>query len=202
MGIQKEGYKLDLVSVRLVKDTSLLSEHQIKHPEDAVAIMADFLCEMDREVLCILNLKSDGTPINGHIASIGALNQTMAHPRELLKTAILSNAASMIMLHCHPSGSLTPSKEDVQMTDRMIQACDLVGIPLIDHIIVGNNCREMFSFHEKSLLAYSNREWHNDYHLLKFKGMDDFSTTKWENMEDESETFIRTEERRTKRKCR
>ena len=96
---RKNDFKLDVVSVRLVKDAPLLSERRIISPEDAVDVVGKMLCEMDREVVCVVNLKGDNTPINCHIASIGAVNQTMAHPRELLKSSILSNAANIILLH-------------------------------------------------------------------------------------------------------
>lgn len=150
------GYKLDMVSVRLVQDAPILSDHKICTPEDAVEIMGKFLREMDREVMCVINLKADGTPINGHIASIGAINQTLAHPRELLKTAILSNAASMILLHSHPSGNVEPSRADVEVTQRMLEIGELMEIPLVDHIIVGGSNRDYFSFREKRLLRQQN----------------------------------------------
>lgn len=75
-------------------------------------------------------------------ASVGSLNEAMAHPRELFKSSILSNAASMMLIHCHPSGNVFPSKADTMMTDRMNKLCELMGIPLIDHIIVGGDNRE------------------------------------------------------------
>ena len=107
---RKNEFKLDVVSVRLVKDAPVLSEHRIVTPEDAVDVVGKFLCEMDREVVCIVNLKGDNTPINLHIASIGAVNQAMAHPRELFKSSILSNAANMILLHCHREIYIHPKR--------------------------------------------------------------------------------------------
>lgn len=168
-----EEYKLEMVSVRLVPDVPLLSERRICSPEDAVHVMGSFLSEMDREVLAVINLKADGKPINGHIASIGALNQTLSHPRELLKTAILSNAASMLILHCHPSGCLEPSEADVELTDRMIELCGLVGIPLLDHIIVGGGGREYFSFRESSILKEQDVCLQTDYRCLEFASGND-----------------------------
>ena len=82
-------FKLDVVSVRLVQDIPLLSDHRICSPEDAIDVIGKYLCDMDREVVCVVNLKGDNTPINCHIASVGAINQTVAHPRELLKSAVL-----------------------------------------------------------------------------------------------------------------
>ena len=119
----EKTYNLDMVSVRLVHDPPLLSDHKIKTAEDAVQVIGELLGEMDREVICIINLKSDGTPINGHIASVGAISQAVTTPREMLKAAILSNAASMIMLHCHPSGSVI-LLEEIQ---KSILACVAKG---------------------------------------------------------------------------
>jgi DNA repair protein RadC len=166
---RKNEFKLDVVSVRLVKDAPILSKHRIVTPEDAVDVVGKFLCEMDREVVCVVNLKGDNTPINFHIASIGAVNQAMAHPRELFKSSILSNAANMILLHCHPSGNLHPSKEDTMLTDRMIKLCGLLGIPLLDHIIVGRDNSQYFSFKEKGLLPNPNYLFNTDYRTLDFE---------------------------------
>ena len=63
--------------------------------------LGDILCEMDREMVCVVNMKADNTPINCNFASMGAINQAISHPRELFKSAILSNAANMILIHNH-----------------------------------------------------------------------------------------------------
>ena len=98
---KKNEFKLDVVSVRLVKDAPIYSERPFNSPYEVVAILGNSMCELDREVVCVVNLKTDLTPINVHFASMGALNEAMAHPRELFKSSILSNAANMILLHCH-----------------------------------------------------------------------------------------------------
>ena len=167
---KKNPFKLDVVSIRLNKDAPLMSGHPVKSPEDAVKLIGQELCEMDREVVCIINLKSDGTPINCTFASMGALDRSVAHPRELLKATILSNASTMIMIHNHPSGNLDPSMEDSMLTDRMIKLCDLVGVPLVDHIIVGGDNTDYFSFKEKDRLPASNLRYSlkNDYKDIEF----------------------------------
>ena len=167
---KKNLFKLDVVSIRLNKDAPLMSGHPVKSPEDAVKLIGQELCEMDREVVCIINLKSDGTPINCTFASMGALDRSVAHPRELLKATILSNASTMIMIHNHPSGNLDPSMEDSILTDRMIKLCDLVGVPLVDHIIVGGDNTDYFSFKEKDRLPASNLRYSlkNDYKDIEF----------------------------------
>ena len=162
----KNPFKLEVVSVRLVKDSPILSKKNLTKPEEVVAVLGDIMCEFDREVIGVVNLKSDLTPINVHFASVGAINEAMAHPRELLKASILSNAASIMLIHCHPSGQLLPSKADTMMTDRMNKICELIGIPLIDHVIVGGDNREFFSFKEKGVIKNPNIVLATDYKTL------------------------------------
>ena len=164
----EEKDRLEVVSVRLVKDAPILSGHKIQKPEDAIAVLSEFLCGLDREVVCVINLKTDGTPLNCHFASMGSLNYSMAHPRELLKAGILSNAAGMILAHNHTSGKLLPSEDDVRLTDKMQQVCELVGIPLVDHVIVGGDNSRYFSFHEKGLVKNPQKEYQTDYRRLEW----------------------------------
>jgi len=166
---KKNEFKLEVVSVRLVKDAPLLSKKKIMKPEDAIDVVGNVLCEMDREVICVINLKTDGIPINCHFASMGAVNQAILHPRELFKASILSNAANMILVHNHPSSNLQPSKEDTIMTDRMIKLTELLGIPLLDHIIVGGDNKEYFSFRAKGLLTNPNIVLSTNYQTLNFQ---------------------------------
>lgn len=162
----KNPFKLEVVSVRLVKDSPILSKKNLTKPEEVVAVLGDIMCEFDREVIGVVNLKSDLTPINVHFASVGAINEAMAHPRELLKASILSNAASIMLVHCHPSGQLLPSKADTMMTDRMNKICELIGIPLVDHVIVGGDNREFFSFKEKGVIKNPHIVLATDYKTL------------------------------------
>ena len=93
--------RLQKVAIRLVKDGSVISDHSITTPGDAVEVMGEYLKEMDRELVCAINLKSNGIPINCTIVSIGSICASLVEPREVFKAAILSNAASMILMHCH-----------------------------------------------------------------------------------------------------
>ena len=138
--------QIDVVAVRLVKDGTIMSPKPITMPIDVVELLGEHMCELDREVVCVINLRSDGTPVNCNFVSMGAVDECVAHPREILKSCILSNAASMIMLHNHPSGKLNPSKWDTMITDRMLKVGELIGIPLRDHIIVGGDNHSYFSF--------------------------------------------------------
>ena len=165
MATVKEVYKnqLDMASVRLVKDKPLMSKTPIRSPEDAVKALGEYLCQMDREVICVINLRTDGIPINCSVCSMGAIDQAIAHPREIMKTAILSNAVNIVMMHNHPSSNLNPSKEDSMITDRMLKAGELIGIQLVDHIIVGGSNENYFSFREKGLMEFEHVKLEEDY---------------------------------------
>ena len=165
---KQNPFQLDVVSVRLVRDAPVFSDTKITNPESAIAVVGEILCEMDREVVCIINLKSDGTPINCNFASMGAINQAIVEPREIFKSAVLSNAASMIMVHNHPSGNLEPSKEDTMITDWILKLASLIGIPLTDHVIVGGDNTRYFSFKEKELLKTPKVSLTQNYHYLEF----------------------------------
>ena len=147
-------YSLDRVAIRMVKEPPLYSSTPVRSPDDAVRLMAEMLTGYDREVFCIVNFRNDMTPINMNIVSMGTLNASLVHPREILKSPILSNAAHVMAFHNHPTGSLTPSQEDIQTTDRLQKLFDLAGIPLLDHIIIGNGDR-YYSFRENQTLPLS-----------------------------------------------
>lgn len=133
-----EKNKLDRVAIRMVEEPPIYSKYPIKSPNDAVAVVGDLLREMDREMICVINLKTNGIPINCDIVSVGSLNYSLVHPREILKSTVLSNAASVLLVHNHPSGSPQPSLEDLEITRRMIDLYELMDIPLLDHVIIGN----------------------------------------------------------------
>lgn len=165
---KQEPFQLDVVSVRLVRSAPLFSDKKITNPKEAVSLVGELLCEMDREMVCVINLKADGTPINCNFVSMGAIDQAIAEPRELFKSAILSNAATMILLHNHPSGTLEPSKEDTMMTDRLLKLSVLLGIPLLDHVIVGGDNSRYFSFKEKEMMEMPKISLTQNYQYLEF----------------------------------
>ena len=107
------------------------------------------------------------TPINMNIVSVGALDASLAHPREILKSPILSNAAQVMAFHNHPTGNLTPSEQDIQTTDRLQKLFDLAGIPLLDHIIVGDAHR-YYSFRENQAFPLSHNQYATSLNELNF----------------------------------
>ena len=125
----EEAFQLDTVAVRLVKTREpLTSDEPLTSPEAVVRTLAQEMSFYDREVIGVINFDTKMRPINVNFASAGTLNSSLAHPREIMKSAILSNAASMMMIHNHPSQDITPSREDIEMTGRMAQICALMNI--------------------------------------------------------------------------
>lgn len=140
--------KLEQVAIRMVEQPPLYSKEPMNNPDAAIRVMNEFLSQMDRELFCIVNLQADLTPINMNIVSVGSLKEALINPREIFKSAILSNAHSMMLIHNHPSGNLTPSTSDIQTTARMQELGELMGISLVDHIITGRD-GNYYSFRDK-----------------------------------------------------
>lgn len=140
--------KLEQVAIRMVEQPPLYSKEPMNNPDAAIRVMNEFLSQMDRELFCIVNLQADLTPINMNIVSVGSLNEALINPREIFKSAILSNAHSIMLIHNHPSGNLTPSTSDIQTTARMQELGELMGISLVDHIITGRD-GNYYSFRDK-----------------------------------------------------
>lgn len=127
--------EFNMVGVRLVSERKLYSEKEIKKSEDVLEIMQRELGNFDREVFCVLHINTKGQVLSASITSIGEVNSTLVHPREVFKSAILSSASAIMLLHNHPSGSLTASKEDISTTECLVMCGRLMKIGVVDHII-------------------------------------------------------------------
>ena len=179
--------KLEQVAIRMVEQPPIYSNEPMNNPDVAIRVMNEFLSQMDRELFCIVNLQADLTPINMNIVSVGSLDEALINPREIFKSAILSNAHSMMLIHNHPSGNLTPSTSDIQTTARMQELGELMGISLVDHIITGRN-GNYYSFRDKgefpdSRVRFSTRV--EDIDLTK--GMVTEATAPYEEVTDTKE---------------
>ena len=143
---------LDVVNIRLVKEPSLYGKESLHTPKQVVEFMREYLSQFDKEVFCILNLTAGGQVINMSLVSMGTLNEALVSPREIFKSSILSNAASIIGLHNHPSGRVKPSEKDLIATKKLMIAGEYLDIPLIDHIIVGGMTGELYSFYQEGYM--------------------------------------------------
>lgn len=140
--------RVDFVSVKLIRERSILYKNRtVGNPQDAYELAKEMLEDEDREKLLACFLDTKNQPVALHVVSIGSLNSSIIHPREIFKAAVLSNAASIILYHNHPSGNPTPSLEDYSATERLQECGKLIGIDLLDHIIIGNEV--YYSMREK-----------------------------------------------------
>ena len=144
--------EIQVVNIRMVKEPSLYSTEKISCPEDVKKVIAKELATYDREVFAVLNLKTNGQPINLNICSVGTLDASVVSPREVFKSTILSNSACFVAIHNHPSGSITPSQEDKDVTKRLLSCSELLGVKMLDHIIVAGETGDIYSFKSEGLL--------------------------------------------------
>jgi DNA repair protein RadC len=119
----------------------------IKNAEDVAKLFMERFRSMNKECFSIMNLDSKSRLINHQTISIGDLNESLAHPREIFHSAIKSSASRVILIHNHPSGDPSPSEVDLQLTERLIEAGNLLGITVLDHVIIGNG--KWWSWREK-----------------------------------------------------
>ncbi|GAV31115.1 MAG: DNA repair protein RadC [Coriobacteriia bacterium] len=129
-----------LASVELARRASLnpaCERRAISTPEDVVALCEPQLRGCDREHFWALALNTKNRLIRIIEVSIGSLNASIVHPRELFKEAVRSSAASVVVVHNHPSGDPTPSSADIHLTQRLVRAGDVLGIEVLDHVVIG-----------------------------------------------------------------
>lgn len=112
----------------------------LNRSDDAYQYIRSGLENKDREILVVILLDVKNAPIGVNLVSIGSLETSVAQPREIYKAAILASAKSIILVHNHPSGNPTPSKEDMKTTRQVKEAGDILGVTFLDHIIVGRDC--------------------------------------------------------------
>lgn len=153
-----DDYRLDQVDVRLVlKESSpLYSTQALSGPEQAAEIMAEALKDLDREWVCVVNMDNRLRPINYNVVSIGGLNQSLVPIQNVFKSSILSNAGSIMLFHTHPSGDITPSQEDINITRKLLEAGKFMDIPVVDHIIIGGGNGRQYSFRENQPELFNN----------------------------------------------
>ena len=165
-----EKNELKEVQVRLClkPGDALLSNEPINSPQAAVKVMGEMLCRLDREMLCVVNLDNQNRPINYNVVSIGGINSSLCEVGNIFKSAILCNAAKLLVMHNHPSGTMEISTADKLTTARIIVAGEFMDIRLIDHVIVGNTpdqycsilqkCPEIFNDGYKCMQGIAVRE--------------------------------------------
>ena len=145
-------YTLKEVNVRLClkEGAALYSAAPVTDPASARDVMRDVLKEMDREMVCVVNLDNHMKPINYNVVSIGSIDQSLVPIQNVFKSSILANASAIMLLHNHPSGDVSPSAPDFAVTKRIVEAGKLMDIPIMDHVIVGGMDGLYYSFRENN----------------------------------------------------
>ena len=122
---------------------------RISAPNDIHGLLQRQLAYQDREIFCIVVLDARNQVLGVNTVSIGSVSASIVHPREVFRPAILMGASSIILSHCHPSGDPSPSKDDIELTRRLLKAGEILGIEVLDHIIIADT--QFLSLKEKGL---------------------------------------------------
>lgn len=145
-----EGGQVSIVRLQMIKESrSLYGMGEMNGPEEAARLVHPLFLGTDREILVVLSLDVRRKPLAAEVVAVGGLNQCVVDIRNLFKHAILANADGILLFHFHPSGEPGPGQDDREVTARASQAGEILGIPLIDHIILGDG--RYFSFQEEKL---------------------------------------------------
>lgn len=135
---------------RRQKTLTAPSREEVHSTTQLAQLYTTKLCHLDKEQLIALYLNARNHIIEEEVISIGTVNASLLHPREVFKPAIRESATALILVHNHPSGSPLPSDSDLAATEQIALAGEVLGIPLLDHIIVSDT--DFFSFRKNNLL--------------------------------------------------
>lgn len=137
-----------------VSRTKISPKYRIEHPQHVYHLLKEELENEKRELFVVVLQDVKGYVICHEIVSIGSLSQTLVHPREVFYPAIRNKAASFIVAHNHPSGDPTPSLEDLELTRTLLEASNLMSIPLNDHLIIGD--QKYVSLRQQGIISFYN----------------------------------------------
>ncbi len=138
------------ISRRIQSQEKWFSNKKITSPQEIAEIFIPLLRDELKEKFIVVCLNSANKIIKYEVISIGNLNSSVVHPREIFKTAIEHSSASIILIHNHPSGNPEPSNEDISITKKVVEAGKILDIPVFDHLIIAGNL--FTSFVEKRLI--------------------------------------------------
>ena len=152
-GIGNSKAAMIMAAITLAKrinNSNVFAKTRIQSPKIMYEIVKDEMSNLEVEEFRVVILDTKKQIININTISRGTLDLTVVHPREVFKTAIDNMAHSILLLHNHPSGDPNASRQDIELTKRLVEASKIIGINIVDHIIIGNN--SYFSFLERDLI--------------------------------------------------
>ncbi len=134
--------RVSVISIKAVRESSVLYEkRKIENAGDAVEFASPFFRDADREMMYVCSVSTKKEPLTMEMVAVGTVDGCTVCPREIFKGAILSNASGIFCFHNHPSGDCKPSVQDNLLTRRLVEAGDILGIEVIDHIILGEQAK-------------------------------------------------------------
>jgi|SRR5699024_92091 len=136
---------------QIVCEAEVGVDYIVRSPEEGANIASRFIGRDNREVFLVMCLNTKNNVAAVHRYHLGSLNFSIVHPREVFKSTILNNAASVIVAHQHPSGDITPSMMDINVTKRLVEAGMLLGVEVLDHLVV-NSDNSFTSLKEKGYI--------------------------------------------------
>jgi len=135
---------------------SAQKQKRIKKADDVIGYVAEYygpyLRDAKKEFFNVILLDIKNKPIHNIEIGKGSINASIVDPKEIIKEATIKSASSIILVHNHPSGDTEPSSEDINLTNRIIEACNFVGIKVLDHVIIGKNKEDYYSFAKWGLI--------------------------------------------------
>ena len=164
---KKNPYKLDQVAIRMVKERPLISDEPVNSPEKVVKLVHEFLKDYDREVFAVINFQTNLQPINMNIVSVGALNASMVHPREMLKSIVLGYDRQGIARYAAMRGTISAYKGEVTGSDKHF-SFSMSETPDAEHVHLFESAIDAMSF--ASLAVMEGRDWKQDA-LLSLAGV-------------------------------
>lgn len=145
VGPQKAKAILSAIELsRFISSSKIMPDIAISGPKSVADYLTEDMRYLDREHFVVLMLNTKGRIICKETVSIGDLSSTIVHPREVFKGAVKHSAAAIIAVHNHPSGNSDPSQEDINITNRLVEAGKILGIKVLDHIVIGDGTYSSF----------------------------------------------------------
>lgn len=132
------------IARRILSQQKYLSNKKITSPQEIAEELIPLLRDENKEQFIVVCLNKSNKIIRKEIISIGSLDSSIVHPREIFKVAVENNAASIILVHNHPSGNPEPSNEDISITKKLVESGKIMNIPVFDHIIIAGNTYTSF----------------------------------------------------------
>ena len=147
-------YRLKIATWTVVREPGQPSPRILDTPEVVVDLARDLLreCDDDKEHFWVVLLNAKNHYLLTHMVSTGTQSGTLVHPREVLGPALREGASSLILIHNHPSGDPTPSREDTRLTRQLVEAALLMDLRIHDHVIIGNGSHAWVSLASRGLI--------------------------------------------------